>query len=155
MQAISALTGKNSFSWILLASGVVLGATVLFVFNPATAVFYPKCLFHEMTGFYCPGCGTTRALHGLLHGDIRTALHENALATLALPVLGAILLARAIRRRPPVGASRGAWTRLAVLLGVILAFGVLRNIPRRPFSLLAPPPAAAGNSASHVRAPMR
>lgn len=26
------------------------------------------CLFHELTGFYCPGCGGTRAVLALLAG---------------------------------------------------------------------------------------
>ncbi|MGN8773207.1 DUF2752 domain-containing protein [Candidatus Weimeria sp. HCP3S3_B5] len=26
------------------------------------------CIFHEVTGLYCPGCGGTRALRFLLHG---------------------------------------------------------------------------------------
>ncbi|MDY6351438.1 MAG: DUF2752 domain-containing protein [Lachnospiraceae bacterium] len=26
------------------------------------------CIFHEVTGLYCPGCGGTRALGFLLHG---------------------------------------------------------------------------------------
>ena len=31
------------------------------------------CLFREMTGLYCPGCGGTRAVKALLRGDIVTS----------------------------------------------------------------------------------
>ncbi|MEY2693731.1 MAG: hypothetical protein RL142_79 [Actinomycetota bacterium] len=37
------------------------------------------CLFHAATGLLCPGCGTTRSLTALLHGDVATALAFNPL----------------------------------------------------------------------------
>lgn len=30
----------------------------------------PPCFFHKWTGWYCPGCGGTRAVKALLRGDI-------------------------------------------------------------------------------------
>ena len=124
--------------------GVIIVVGAVFFFNPVTAAFYPKCLFHEMTGLYCPGCGSTRALYCLMHGEFREALRDNALVVLALPLLGAILLARAFRRRPPIAARRFKLGWLILLVTGIMVFGVARNIPRRPFSLLAPPVEATG-----------
>jgi hypothetical protein len=31
------------------------------------------CLFYLMTGYYCPGCGGTRAMNALLHGRLLKA----------------------------------------------------------------------------------
>lgn len=46
------------------------------------------CPFHAITGLRCPGCGSQRALHALLHGDLSTTFKMNALWILAIPVMG-------------------------------------------------------------------
>ena len=52
-------------------AAVAAGAAWMAVFfvDPAMQSFLPPCLFHAFTGLYCPGCGATRALHRLVHGD--------------------------------------------------------------------------------------
>lgn len=37
------------------------------------------CLFHAATGLLCPGCGTTRSLTALIHGDLAGAFAFNQL----------------------------------------------------------------------------
>jgi hypothetical protein len=130
---------KKTLRSVAVCTMIVAAGVILFFFNPATAGFYPKCLFHKATGLYCPGCGMTRALYCLLHGELRKGFHENALAVLALPVIGSLMLRQFLRRRPPVAGSRVRPIWIAAILTVIAAFGVLRNIPCQPFSCLAPP----------------
>lgn len=116
------------------------GATLLFFFDPSTAGFYPSCPFHALTGLYCPGCGTCRALHALLHGNVAEAFWFNPLTVLALPLLIYLLapyVAFGLGARKVSVASvpaRYTW----VLLWTILAYWVLRNVPYYPFTLLAP-----------------
>ena len=92
-----------------------------------------------MTGLLCPGCGTLRALHQLLHGHLKSALLLNPLAVMALPVLagwyamkGAYVLAG---RRAPAILIPAFW--IWTLLAVVLVFWVLRNLPWYPFSLFS------------------
>jgi Protein of unknown function (DUF2752) len=60
---------------------------VVYRFAPADHSFYPRCMFYATTQWLCPGCGSTRALHALLHLDVRSALHYNALFTVVAPVV--------------------------------------------------------------------
>ena len=124
----------------LLTVVIVAGLGVLFAVNPIRAWYFPACQFHALTGLHCPGCGMTRATYELLHGHLLVALHLNALFVLALPVTGGVLAARAFAqhqgRALPSGLQR-PWV-LWALLGVVILFGIARNIPIYPFTLLAP-----------------
>ena len=124
-------------------AGIILGAVALgvaatvFFFNPATHRFFPVCQFHRLTGLDCPGCGMTRALYALLHGDLTTALHDNALFVLTLAALtmrGVWFGAKTLRGQP-----NGEFFPLKFLWPLLItAFGftVLRNLPA--FNFLSP-----------------
>ena len=113
------------------------GVAYLGAVDPNEAGHYPTCPFLELTGLYCPGCGSLRALHALAHGDVGTALARNPLMVASLPLLAFVWLAWV--RRAVTGRSRewaappsAVWT----LLAVVIAFAVLRNLPG--FTWLAP-----------------
>jgi hypothetical protein len=125
-----------------IALGAGLAATILFLynFNPAGSSLYPPCPFLTLTGLYCPGCGSLRALHELSHGHMLAALSLNPLMVISLPFIGYGLLSYAVlaargRALPGVFLSRG-W--IMVLFWIIIAYWILRNIPAHPFFLLAP-----------------
>jgi len=112
--------------------GVVWGSVsaALFAFDPGRVRIFPVCPFHQLTGLWCPGCGTTRALHQLLHGNLTTAFRLNPLAILMLPLVSYLVT------RGDASTLKPTW--IWVLLGVVVAFGVFRNISAYPFTLLAP-----------------
>ncbi|MEA2162834.1 MAG: hypothetical protein QOK37_961 [Thermoanaerobaculia bacterium] len=74
---------------VLAAVVAAGGLAILYRFDPETVHFFPRCVFHQLTGLQCPGCGTTRALHHLLHGDVAGAFHYNAMLFVVAP-FGAI-----------------------------------------------------------------
>ena len=45
------------------------------------------CVFHKITGLYCPGCGITRALFSIIELDFIRAIHNNLLIFILAPVL--------------------------------------------------------------------
>lgn len=127
---------------ILVGVGLTLGglvAATLFWFDPSNYGFYPTCIFHRTTGLLCPGCGSLRALHQLLHGNLRAAFHFNALLTVGL--LGVICFAPFLFSRrivPTLENSLLSVKWLWFFLGVALVFSVWRNIPGSPFAMVTP-----------------
>jgi hypothetical protein len=126
----------------LAAIGLGIAGYLMAAVPPTPDSYYPKCSLYQLTGLHCPGCGTGRAVHFLLNGELATAFRFNPFAVLALPVLVLASARMAVRwycGRPvssqQVMASRWIW----LLLVAILLFWILRNLPMAPFTLLAPP----------------
>ena len=116
--------------------GALTGAAAyLFFFEPGRTGFFPVCPFRALTGLNCPGCGTARGLHQLLHGNVLTAFELNPLLVLTLPVLAYILIsytrfAITGRAMPQVAFSpKYVWLLSALVLG----FWVFRNTAVYPF----------------------
>ena len=71
----------------LAAGFFALGCALLRAYPPDRYAFYPQCPVFEYFHVYCPGCGATRALAALLHGQFAAALHYNAFFVILLPML--------------------------------------------------------------------
>lgn len=98
----------------------------------------PACPLYSLTGLFCAGCGATRAMHALLHGDLLRAISMNALLVVALPALPLMLL-HETNGVPTIWASRLRWFLDARGWAIlVLGFGALRNLPWMPFASLAP-----------------
>ena len=87
------------------------------------------CPIHYTTGIWCPGCGTTRALDALVHGNIPLAFHYNPLL-LASPVL--ITLGYVFSKMKQRKILLGIYVSFLVVL--VLAFTILRNLPGSPIA---------------------
>ena len=117
---------------VLLVLGMA-ACIVLLLVPPGSphAKWLPKCMFHHLTRLYCPGCGATRALSAMLHGDIKASLHNNLLLFPLLALIAFMIIKPGISLKRPVAIA---------ILAVVLLFTILRNIPVAPFTYLAPVP---------------
>ena len=126
--------------YALLSAIGVAGLTLLYLIDPRNPGVYPVCPFLGLTGCYCPGCGTLRGLHQLMHGNITAAFGYNAYTMLALPVVVYSFAAGALRAyglpAPPRVFVPARW--IWALMAAVLAFWLLRNLPFAPFDILAP-----------------
>ncbi len=117
--------------WLLL----IAGAVYLFVFEPGRTGFFPPCLFRLMTSFNCPGCGTTRALHEMMHGHFQTAFMLNPLLLLSIPFLLAAFMrytVTVLRGRIPRKNALPAPYIYAIFF-IVAGFWIFRNTPLYPF----------------------
>jgi hypothetical protein len=115
------------------AAGVAIGLGYLAAVDPNQPGHYPLCPTQALFGVDCPGCGTMRGLHALLHGDVPRALDHNVLLVVMVPlalVLWVRWLARAWSGRTPEVTATAFRRRNAATVAVlvaVLAFGVVRN----------------------------
>jgi hypothetical protein len=119
----------------LAAAAAAVG--VVAVVDPNEPGHYPACPFLSLTGWYCPGCGSLRAVHALAHGDVGEAVARNPLAVACVPLLVTLFVLWTRRRltgRARTWAAPAAW--INALLALVIAFWVLRNL--EPFAWLAP-----------------
>jgi Protein of unknown function (DUF2752) len=127
-----------------IACGAALAASAAFLVTHdpgAAGSRYPTCVFHQMTGLWCPGCGLTRGTYQLLHGHIGAALSYNIFTPLALLAIVAAWFAwlRVSWGAVPITVPKRAVRCLAVVLPVVVvAYAVLRNLPVAPLRALAP-----------------
>lgn len=111
-------------------AGIFLAIVLLcvyFYFDPSDH-FFPRCPFLTMTGLECPGCGSQRAIHALLHGDLASVWHYNAALFLFIPMLIVLFVAELLRRRYPRfhDAVNSTWVVIATGVAIVL-WWVLRN----------------------------
>lgn len=117
---------------ISAAAAILAAAVIYWKFDPSSAGFFPKCPLRSLTGLSCPGCGSQRALHHLLHLQIRTAFGYNAALVLSIPLLmvisGASLFKEKVPRLYAFTLSRGFSVSV---IAAILLWWILRNVWNR------------------------
>src|ERR1051325_7439110 len=113
--------------------GLAAGAVFLFFFNPSSPSnqFFPQCPFRLVTGWQCPGCGSTRAFYQLLHLHPVAAFKLNPLIMLTLPfiVYGFLGFTRSAITGKPYRRLFIPPVYLWAWLVLLLFFWVFRNTP--------------------------
>lgn len=109
---------------ILLFVGIV----IYFSLDPGTHHF-PRCPFLSVTGLKCPGCGSQRAIHALLHGDLALAMTFNAFLVLAIPLVVLLLLGLLLQNRyPRLNEHLNSLPSIIGVGSLIVAWWIARNV---------------------------
>ncbi len=152
---------KEQFLRISIISILVCGFALLYFFVDARySGFFPRCPFFALTGLYCPGCGSQRAVSAILHGDVIKAVRYNVMLAVSLPLVlysasvslrttiywiirdfgekRAMIWLNFLRREPIPQKIFYSPVFVKVFLVAVVLFWILRNIPFYPFTVLAP-----------------
>lgn len=126
-QTISSSFGQN----IIIVAGVVGTVLIaLYLWNPTSKGWFLQCPLFQLTGWLCPLCGSQRAVHELLHGNICGAWHYNPGLWLSLPYFmlwGFGSMMENLEKYKIIALARkdGVFVSVIVLL---LIWGVVRNL---------------------------
>jgi hypothetical protein len=118
----------------LLILGILFLLCVLIFYyfvNPLSTNFIIKCPFKTITGLDCPGCGSQRAVHELLHGNFRKAFEENALFIIALPYafVGVLFEWFSLKYKyPKTRKILFGKTAIYIISVIIILFFIIRNL---------------------------
>lgn len=121
---------------------LVVGLTVAilyFYINPNSA-FFPKCPLYATTGIYCPGCGSQRAFHDLLHLNFKEVIGHNLLFLVGIIILLYHIIINALNYFLKLKLSNLLYHKNTpkIILLIVIIFWILRNIPTEPFTQLTP-----------------
>lgn len=114
--------------WWLLVFFLGLGLVVLYYTLEPSSGGLPSCLLLRLTGFRCPGCGTQRAVHALLHGDFVQGIAYNYSLLFTVPIL-ALYIGDALwgEKTPRLRAFLHHPLVILSLVLILLAWWILRN----------------------------
>lgn len=121
------LDKKKAIILLLLCVGII----VYFLFNPETANFFPPCPFTYLTGLQCPGCGSQRAIHNLLHLNISRAFYFNPLLVVTFPyVLSGVYFEYfgGKEKYPKARKFLFGKTAITITFVVVIVYWILRNV---------------------------
>lgn len=120
-------------AFFLLGTVFAVAAAAAFLLSPLlhVRINLPPCWFHMITGYYCPGCGGTRAFYALCHGQILRAAWYHPFVPYAAAVYLYFMATQAVERisrgNIPVGMRYHnylVWTAVALIIGNC----ILKNI---------------------------
>lgn len=116
--------------WALVFTAACILLVYRFLPLPYDKLMVP-CIFYSAFGLYCPGCGGTRAVSALLHGQILTSFVCHPLVLYTAVLGGWFLISQSIERisrhRVKIGMKyRDGYIWAA--LGIVIVHFIVRNL---------------------------
>lgn len=84
---------------------LIIGVSGIFVYFKFVLpnVEVPSCVLYSILGVYCPGCGGTRAVRALCHGEILKSVWYHPIVLYSAVLFGAFMLTHTLEK---IGVAR-------------------------------------------------
>lgn len=108
----------------LILCGLMLGAALIHW------DLYLPCIFREITGWKCPGCGVTRMCMSIMKMDFVSAFYYNPVVFLMLPTLAVMLIYQSavFIKKGTMKISKIMEKIIVLMIIILIIFGIMRNI---------------------------
>lgn len=112
-------------------------------YNPSVnSQQFLSCPSYQFLGIFCPGCGTQRMIHHLLHFELGQAFRYNPLLFLSFPFvlyLVYVLIANTFFGKSyRVKILYKNWF-VYLIFGILILYTLLRNLPYQQLEIFQPP----------------
>lgn len=113
---------------------VAVGAAIWFFYGAVLPnVEFPPCVVDSLLGVYCPGCGGTRAMYALLHGQLLQSLWYHPLVLYTVVIYGSFMLTHTLEKLTKGKLIRGLrfhnWYLYGAMI-VVIVNCILKNLLR-------------------------
>lgn len=116
---------KNLFFVGFILFLVLLGYYFWYINFPKLAL---KCIFYEITGLHCPGCGITRMLASFLRFDFVKGIKYNIFLGVTLPFIVGIIIYSCYLYIVDKKSGKGFNIICYVYVVMLIVWSVVRNL---------------------------
>ncbi|MCM1377924.1 MAG: DUF2752 domain-containing protein [Clostridium sp.] len=118
-----------SLRTVAIIAVIVLIGVFYFLFNPTDYVWMPKCMLKQLTGLECPGCGSQRFIHAMLHGNIAAAWRVNPYLMVMFPYMLILLCGNLSKEYgPKLNRTVGSVPAIIAFAVITAAWTIYRNV---------------------------
>lgn len=128
------LTVEQTLYRLGIAAAILVAAIVILlqIFPGLQSILVWPCPVLHFTGLYCPGCGGTRAIAALFHGQVLESLYNHPFVLYGLAFYGVFMVSHTLgilTKGRVKGLRYRGWY---ATVGVILVIGncIIKNIMR-------------------------
>jgi len=122
---------KTNKNYLIAIPLILVAGIVYYFFNPQNSNLFPQCPLKYFTGYSCPGCGSQRAIHEILHLNFKKAFEYNALLMFSIPyiLLGFAFNFDEVKMKfPKTRTFLFGQKAIFLILAIVIGFFILRNI---------------------------
>ena len=125
---ITEIFSQRAFGWAALAAGALHFGLI------SAELPGWSCPFHHTLGIPCPGCGLSRAVMALWHGDIGTSLNYHAFAVPALLFVGLLIVTSLLPSQPrdwlttQTAHLEQRWPVMAIAMALLFGYWLVRLV---------------------------